>query len=41
MLRSLDSKTQRLPDVDRLYQLAIEEGRFYVQVMDVSVLRYY
>ena len=39
MLRSLDDETRRLPDEDRLRQLAVEEGRFYVQVMDAPVLR--
>ena len=39
MLLSLDGKTWRLPDEDRLPQLAIEEGRFYVQVMDALVIR--
>ena len=39
MLRSLDDETQRLPDEDRLRQLVIEEGRFYVQVMEALVLR--
>ena len=38
MLRSLDGETQRLSDEDRLRQLTVEEGRFYVQVMDVPVL---
>jgi hypothetical protein len=40
MLCSLDDETQRLPDEDRLRQLAVEEGRFYVQMMDALVLRY-
>ena len=39
MLRSLDDKTRRLPDEDRLCQLTIEEGRFYVQMIDTLVLR--
>ena len=39
VLRSLDGETQRLPDEDHLRQLTIEEGRFYVQVMDAPVLR--
>ena len=39
MLRSIDGETRRLPDEDRLRQLVIEEGRFYIQVMDVPVLR--
>ena len=34
----LDGKTRRLPHEDRLRQLAVEECRFYVQVMDVLVL---
>ena len=38
MLRSLDGKTQRLPDENCLRQLAVEEGRFYIQVMDALVL---
>jgi len=39
VLRSLDGETQRLPDEDCLRQLAVEEGRFYVQVMDALVIR--
>ena len=39
MLLSLDGKPWRLPDEDRFHQLTVEEGRFYVQVMDTLVLR--
>ena len=39
MLCSLDDEARSLPDEDRLRQLTIEEGRFYVQVMDAPVLR--
>ena len=38
MFRSLNGKTRRLPDEDRLRQLAVEEGQFYVKVMDALVL---
>ena len=39
MLRSLDGETRRLPDENRLCHLTVEEGQFYVQVMDAPVLR--
>ena len=39
MFRSLDGETRRLPNEDCLHQLAVEEGRFYVQLMDAPVLR--
>ena len=38
MLLSFDGETWRLPNEDRLGQLAIEEGRFYIQMMNASVL---
>ena len=37
MFYFLDGETRRLPHEDRLRQLAIEEYRFYVQVMDTPV----
>ena len=37
VLYSLDGETRRLPDEDRLRHLTVEEGRFYVQVMDTPV----
>ena len=37
VLLSLDGETWGLPDEDHFRQFAVEEGRFNVQVMDVSV----
>ena len=40
VLCSLDGETRRLSNEERLRQLSVEEGRFYVQVMDAPILRY-